>query len=112
MNLAEERDLADELYRLEIQKCVKAGVMRDNRYEIVNKTRVNHPIVPKKFYERWPEIFEKVVSIEKVKAEAALVADLGLKKTVAKARLDEVCDDVPSGEPQWELEVKKIKEGA
>ena len=107
--LKEERDIADDMYRTLLGRCVTANVMEEGRYHIVNKTRVDHPINPRLFKEKFPDVFEKIATIKKTDAESAIKEVRGVKSAVAKAIVKDFCDDVPSGAPQWELEVRKVQ---
>lgn len=104
--LYESRTIADRLYREGVRACVAANVMDEGRYQIVNKARVDHPINIARFRASFPDVFERAVSVKKTDAVNALMTALGIKKAAAESRLEKVCDDVPAGEPVWELTVK------
>jgi len=99
--------IADEMYRNGLKSCVAAGVMAEGRYQIVNRTRVDHPVNIDRFKAEYPQVFDKVATIKKTDALSALMTHLGVKKAQAETRLAAVCDDIPAGHPSWELTVQK-----
>jgi len=99
----------EEIYRTGIASCVAAGVMAEGRYQLVNRTKVDHPINIDRFKSAYPQVFERAVTIKKTDAISALMDHFGIKKTQAETQIASVCDDVPSGPPSWELTMRKIE---
>lgn len=95
-------------YRQAVDECVAQNIFEHGRYRIVNKARVSRPINIGLFRERFRDIFERIATVTKKDAIAAISAAEHCTSKVAEAKLSDVCDEIV-GEPAWELtiEVKK-----
>lgn len=82
----------------QIDNCVKANVLENDIYRLVDKARKTRVVNVQKFARAYPEVFVQIAQVPVIKAEAL----------VGKVQLEPLCE-YQIGAPNWDLELKMAK---